>query len=481
MDKKYTVDELREHIAEVTDQIKDIADEYEGREFTPEATENFAALKVERESTEKLIVELENRAAFLASLSDKPENTEREEKFSFQTRRASVVPDNPHKLEEYRVRAGNLEQLEQGYRDGAMRLIERMRPSHPNVSREESQNDISNLVDTIDKDSNLAKLVIATTDPQYKREWADYVQTGRKGATLERTALSLSTTAGGYAVPVELDTTLILTNAGVVNPVRNLARVRQTTVNTVEFINTTGITAGFNNEATEASDNSPVLAQPTVNIEKAFAFVPMSIEIAEDWKNIQADLAMCFADAKNQLEAQKFLTGLGHASHEPQGLIAAGGATSVVTSASTAIFAVADLYSLENALSPRYRANASIVGNRAAFQKVRQLDTAGGANLWVQLQNSNPATLIGYPAYEWSNYSSAVTTSASTIMTIGDFNYFAIVDRIGMNVEFIPHLFGGSNRYPTGQRGLYMYWRTSSQVLSPTLGANSAFQSLKLL
>ena len=74
-----------------------------------------------------------------------------------------------------------------------------------------------------------------------------------------------------------------------------------------------------------------------------------------------------------------------------------------------------------------------------------------------------------------------MTTSASTVLTIGDFNQFAIVDRVGMSVEFIPHLFGGTSNYPTGQRGLYMYWRNSSQVLTPGLTANSAFQSLKLL
>ena len=45
----------------------------------------------------------------------------------------------------------------------------------------------------------------------------------------------------------------------------------------------------------------------------------------------------------------------------------------------------------------------------------------------------------------------------------------------------IPHLFGGSNRFPTGQRGLYLWWRNSSQVLSPALQANSAFVSLKVL
>ncbi len=143
--------------------------------------------------------------------------------------------------------------------------------------------------------------------------------------------------------------------------------------------------------------------------------------------------------------------------------------------------AVADLYALEVALSPRYRANASIVGNRAAFNKIRQFDTAGGASLWTQLQFGAPADLIGYPAYEWSDYSSAVTTTGSTVLTIGDFSYFKIVDRTGLNVEFIQHLFATANNRPSGQRGLYAYWRTSSQVASPLVQVNSAFVSLKLL
>ena len=188
---------------------------------------------------------------------------------------------------------------------------------------------------------------------------------------------------------------------------------------------------------------------------------------------------MVFADAKNQLESAKFATGLGHTSHEPQGLIAAGGATAVSSTATTAVFAVADLFSLEIALGPRYRANATIMGNKATFQKVRQF-ASNGVNIWVQLQGALPPELIGYPALEWSSYAATPTTSGSTIMTIGDFNYFAIVDRAGLNVEFIPHLFGTGSNYPTGQRGLYAWWRNSSQVLAPLDNVNSAFQSLKV-
>ena len=168
--------------------------------------------------------------------------------------------------------------------------------------------------------------------------------------------------------------------------------------------------------------------------------------------------------------------------HEPQGLIAVGGATNIITSAGTATFALADLYSLSAGLSPRFRPNATLVANRATFDKARQFNTAGTYGAWVDLADGRPSTLTGYPVQEWSSVSASVTTTGATVAILGDFSFFGIVDRVGLNVEFIQHLFGGSNRYPTGQRGLYAWWRTSSQVLSQSSNAStSAFMSLKLL
>jgi HK97 family phage major capsid protein len=475
-----SVSKSLERMDEIRTELKDLQVQYDGEAFDEKGKARWNALGVELEQLQALVDELEQRRATIEALATRERNVESEATTRgahFQTRKQGRVPDDPTALEEYRGRARDLDDLEEAYRDGARKLIdESYRNQVQYANHEDAQADAEKLVGI---DREVAVRFITTSSREYKKEFATYVRTGIAGREMERTA-SLTTTAGGFAVPVDLDTTLLLTNAGVANPIRGLARIRQTSVNTVEWINSTGITAGFNAEATEASDNAPTVAQPTANIEKAFAFVPMSIEIAEDWANIQGDMANMFADAKNQLESLKFLKGLGHSSHEPQGLIAAGGATAVTSTATTAVFAVGDLFNVELALSPRYRPNASIVGNKATFQKVRQF-ASNGVNIWVQLQGPLPPELVGYPAYEWSSIDSTPTTSGSTILVIGDFSYFGIADRVGMNVEFIPHLFGGSNRYPTGQRGLYAYWRTSSQVLSPTLGANSAFQSLKVL
>ena len=70
---------------------------------------------------------------------------------------------------------------------------------------------------------------------------------------------------------------------------------------------------------------------------------------------------------------------------------------------------------------------------------------------------------------------SGTFTTGQLIGVYGDFNYYVIVDRVGMNVEVIPHLFDVTNNMPTGQRGLYAYWRNGAKVVDA-----NAFRTLKL-
>jgi HK97 family phage major capsid protein len=79
---------------------------------------------------------------------------------------------------------------------------------------------------------------------------------------------------------------------------------------------------------------------------------------------------------------------------------------------------------------------------------------------------SRDGNILGRPKVEWSTMAN-VSTAGSKLIIAGDFRAgFTIADRIGMQVELIPHLFGGSQR-PTGQRGLFAYWRTGSKVVVP--------------
>jgi HK97 family phage major capsid protein len=75
------------------------------------------------------------------------------------------------------------------------------------------------------------------------------------------------------------------------------------------------------------------------------------------------------------------------------------------------------------------------------------------------------------PRKPWAEAShlddAGATTGAGNdnVLAYGDFAAgFVVIDRIGTRVELIPHLFG-PNRRPTGQRGLYMWFRTGSDVV----------------
>lgn len=56
------------------------------------------------------------------------------------------------------------------------------------------------------------------------------------------------------------------------------------------------------------------------------------------------------------------------------------------------------------------------------------------------------------------------TATGVKFLLLGDFSRFVIVDRIGLDVEVIQHLVGTNHR-PTGQRGLYAYFRNGSKVV----------------
>jgi len=471
---------LRARQAEIRTELTELEDAADGARFTDTQKARWNALNEEFDANREHIEELEARQEVLAKrVADG--QVEKEERSTWTRGQRKLVPDDPADITAYRTMARDFDELNRAYEEGAKRLNERMVPALPHADRESTQERIERLLTVADtEDRSFARRVINTSSETYRRAFGKHLA----GMHLERDeerALSLTTTAGGYAVPYTLDPTVILTSAGQINPIRRLARVEMITGNTWYGVSSTGVTASYGAEATETSDNAPTLAQPSLNVEKAQAFIPFSIEIGQDWGALVTEMGRLFADAKDRLENTQFLTGLGHGSNAPQGLIAVGGATAVVSSATTAVLAVADLYSLRNSLSDRWHDNASIVAHRATWDKVRQFDTAGGANLWVQLQYDQPPQVLGYPAYTWNAYSSATTTSGSTLMTIGDFSNFLIVDRVGMDVELIPHLFATANNRPSGQRGLYCYWRNSSTVLTPGLLANSAFVSLKLL
>jgi HK97 family phage major capsid protein len=385
---------------------------------------------------------------------------------------------DPWDLSDLRMFAREPGEVASELRSRALSCIEKMPGANANIRK-----GATGIIEEFDsKDSRLARQAIVTSKPAYLRAWSKLacnkphaltVDEQRAVADVEEfRAMSLTDVQGGYLIPFQLDPTVIVTSTFIRSDLRQAARVVIATGDVWNGVTSQNVSWSFQAEGAEVTDNSPPFGQPSIPNFMARGFVPISIEAMADEQNVAQEVGRLLANGKLDLEGLKFIQGSGIG--EPTGLMTAlgisGNSGSVVTTASAGTFALADLYTLQGSLPAHYRPNASWLANNLVYNKIRQFDTAGGAAFWTNLTTDRPAQLYARDALEAEAISGTVaTTSPKTIIAIyGDLSQFVITDRLGMAVEFIPHLFSTSHNRPTGSRGWFAYYRTGSDLVNPT-------------
>ena len=372
---------------------------------------------------------------------------------------------NPWDLSEIRTFTSTPEAVGTDLKARAFAAIEKM-PQMTDKRREV----LTQFIERFDDDhGTMARQILVTSSPEYLRAFGKLI-TGRgnllspaEQLAVQRSewamrAMSTTDAAGGFAIPQQLDPTLILTADGSVNPFRQIAR-KVVAIRDVYSFTSTGHTSwSYDAEAAQVSDDATTFAGPTITIHKAAGFVPISIEALADIPNVAEEVGRLLALGKDDLEATQFATGSGTA---PQGIVTAlTGTSSVVASATTDTFAVTDVYNVEEALPAKYRAKGQWTGAKPIYNDIRQFATANDHKVWARLGEGQPARLLDYPAHEASGMDSSITAAADNfVLVLGDWDNYVIADRLGMTVEYIPHLFGTANGRPTGQRGWYAYVR----------------------
>lgn len=463
-----TPEEIAERLDEIRGRLKEIDSEYAGKALVDEARIEFEELVSERKELEKLDTELKIRREQVEEAS----TSESSREAGFQVKKQRARGSEVYDLSTVRASVNNPAEAVREMQERAKYAIEQGNFAAQSVSKEEAQTNAERLLDKVDKDGVLARRFLETGSPEYESAFGKVI-VGKPLNDREQRALSTTDNAGGYAIPFVLDPSVIHTSAHSVNPFRSISRVVQVTGDNWQGVTSAGVTASYKTEAAEATDDAPSFGQPSIHPERADCFVPYSVELGQDWGSLQSELTMLVQEAKDDLEATKFAFGTG--SDEPQGVLVGG--TVSVTTAGTATLAVGDIYSTEESLSPRHRPRAQWVANRSIYNRVRQFDTSGGASLWTEnlrvgLANDGPTpgntgyNLIGYQANELSTMGTTVA-AGGTVAVLGDFSKYVIVDRIGMSVELIPHLFATANNRPSGQRGLFAFWRNSAEVVDP--------------
>jgi len=464
-----SIEDREARVLDIDNRVQEIDADYAGMSMPATIREEWNGLNAERDEHVRVIAELRARKERLAQIAANQEQaTERVGGNGSGgapvviRRRGTEVYDlqrirsESHTDEEYRTRL----------HDNAKRAIEQANYGTVRdvVTREDAQTNVLRLLDGIDDThGTLAKRILATGSPEYER-WFWAKVSGRNDVPRPQAALTLSGT--GVAVPFELDPTVIITSDGATNPLRQMARVETIVGKEWRGVTSAGITVGRLGEALASTDNAPTLAQPTLTPTSVRGFVPFSIESDQDWTQLRSEMTRLLQDAKDVEEATSFVVGSG-TPPAPFGIQATLSTASNVNDTVVAFNAATTVFAMENALPPRFSPRAQWLARKNFYNQMRALDTNG--TLYARLTEGRPPELIGYPAREASAMPQRFTSSTvfgGRYAILGDWSQFLIVDKAGMDLEIIPHLFGAAQgNLPTGQRAIFALWRNNSKVL----------------
>lgn len=308
----------------------------------------------------------------------------------------------------------------------------------------------------------IARHLLCTGSAEYHEAFRAYFRDGHPGEIL-RATMTLADAQGGYLVPFTLDPTIILSNAGIVDPLRRLSTIKQIATDSWNGVTSAGVSSAWTAEGTEFPDGSPTFGQPSITPQAADMWVEGTYQMLAD-SGFASSLGRLLADQKQIHEGQAFATGNVGATR-PRGVVAriASVAGCLVPSAANGALAQADVYAVSDALRARDSDRAQWLAHKRIYNKVKQLDTSGGSAFWADMGVGIPANLLGASANEASSMTSAIAANANVLLA-GNFEHFVIVDRVGMSVQYDPMLKGANGR-ANGKAGWAAFWRVGSDVV----------------
>lgn len=377
-----------------------------------------------------------------------------------------------------------------GWHDDAMRIVEQT--VFPDaVDANASRQRIAGLLEHQDSpDKEMARRVKATGSPVYRRAFEKIMKAGGStlGLTPEEqrgTALAVGVDAtGGFTVPFAFDPTVIAIGSwsGAVNPYRRVCRVISIVgTDTWNALTSTAVVATRVTEALAATEQGPTFAQPQLVVKRVQGQITASTEMFQDRADLASEMTTLIQEAKDNEEEASFAIGVGTTVF-PLGtgpVVGTSGAYTGLLTATSVTLAAADADATEAALPVRHRFGAQWFMNRLSIRRFQTLETAGGklfgGNNYqavgipeLDRAGNTGLRLLGYPVNESPSYPTAQTANI-TIATLCAPSSYAIVERVGMSVQFIPFIFN-SSALATGQQALYFMWRNDARPLNVDAG-----------
>lgn len=260
---------------------------------------------------------------------------------------------------------------------------------------------------------------------------------------------------GGYLVPETYVTTVInkLLDMSVVRGVSNVIRTSSTT--NIPLGNgrpTFALIA--ENGAYGTTDAS--FAQKVLSAFKLGGIIQAPDELIQDsFIDLQSYLTNLIVEGIADQEETYFTTGTG--SSQPQGILV-GGELGKKTAATAAV-TLDEILDLKYSLKSGYRMNARFMMNSSTELAIRKLKDNNGQYLWQPaLQVGAPNVFDGKPILINEKMPSIGT--GNKFMAFGDYSYFTIADRAGLEIKRLDELYSAN-----GQVG----WRVSKRFDSKVI------------
>lgn len=264
-------------------------------------------------------------------------------------------------------------------------------------------------------------------------------QTGQSITTDESRSLSTGTDAkGGYLVPETFADTII-TKAGEMSYIRDLATV--TSSSSVENMPVEGDDGanGWIDEEGTYPESDPTIGTVQLSAWKTGRILKVTDEALQDTvPAIEGYVAMKFAKSTTKAEEAAFITGDG--TKKPTGVLVT--AEVGETAASTTAITADEVLNLMASLDEEYEANAVLMMNKNTRNVLRKLKDSNGQYLWVQGFTGNPDTFDGKPI-RINKYMPDLGAGNKPI-AYGDFSYYHIKDRTVMTMKRMDELYAAT-------------------------------------
>ena len=292
-------------------------------------------------------------------------------------------------------------------------------------------------IDALGKKSGRLEASEESTASQYEAKFNDWMRYGEGERELKSMA-TVNAENGEVVVPDAWDLNIIKALKGV-SVIRSLADTIQVQSDNFAFMrsNSDMKSAWVGEKGGRPETDTPAITEVKVMFGEQYANPGVTQRSLDDGVfdvagYVTSEITKQFAVS----EGAAFIGGDGV--DKPLGILATGTGIGQVNAAGAALTAE-DLIDLVYSLHAEYRNGAAFIGENGTMAAIRKLTDGNGNFLWQpSFVAGQPATVLGYAAYEESNM--PVIGAGATPIAFGNFKEgYLIADRQGTNIMRDPY------------------------------------------